>query len=375
MGVCVWGGFRASAQSIEDLNLQVHGYATQGYIYTTNNNWNTTDSSDGSAAWTEAVVNVSAQPESRLRIGVQARYSLLGALGNAITLDWAQGDYKVNEYFGFRVGKVKTPMGLLNESQDIDPAQLWILLPQSIYPLASRNALLAHYGGVLYGQIGLGEKLGKLEYRAYGGERVLAGNDGYFESLRDAGLTLPNGTTGSIFGGTLRWDAPIQGLLIGVTDSSVDASGEIDSGPYQGNVSVSRYQSPYFFTKYEHAKLMLGGEYNRQAFLPIVQFPGAPAVYEPYDQRTFYAMASYRPIEKLAGGMYYSSSIDRQSAFTSARYQKDWDLTVRCDFSPYLYAKVEQHFLDGTELGFAAPDNLNIKPNTRMTMLKLGVSF
>src|SRR5258708_4939362 len=84
----------APAQSMDDINLQVHGYATQGFLYTNHNNWDTTKSSDGSAAWTEAVVNISAQPERRLSIGMQGRYFLLGTYGNAIGLDWAQADLK-----------------------------------------------------------------------------------------------------------------------------------------------------------------------------------------------------------------------------------------------------------------------------------------
>ena len=73
--------------------------------------------------------------------------------------------------------------------------------------------------------------------------------------------------------------------------------------------------------------------------------------------------------------MYYSSVINRQAAFTSARYQKDWAISGRYDFNPYLYLKAEQHIVDGTELGYSTSDNTNLKPNTRMTLLKLGVSF
>jgi len=73
MHLC-WSGPTATAQSMEDLNLQMHGYATQGFIYTTNNNWNTADTTDGSPAWTEAVINVTVQPRPKLRIGVQPRF-------------------------------------------------------------------------------------------------------------------------------------------------------------------------------------------------------------------------------------------------------------------------------------------------------------
>ena len=79
----------ASPQSMEDLNLQIHGYATQGFLYTTKNNIFTTHSSDGSAAWTQAVVNIGAQPTPRLHVAIQARYYLLGAYGNKIVIDWA----------------------------------------------------------------------------------------------------------------------------------------------------------------------------------------------------------------------------------------------------------------------------------------------
>jgi len=108
------GAIPATAQSLEDLNIQIHGYATQGFLYTTNNNIFTTSSSDGSPEWTEAVLNVGAQPTPKLHVGVQARYFLLGNFGDAITLDWAAADYKFNDKFGVRFGKVKTPSGLFN---------------------------------------------------------------------------------------------------------------------------------------------------------------------------------------------------------------------------------------------------------------------
>ncbi len=371
-----WSGAAAAAQSMDDLNLQVHGYATQGFIYSTNNNWDTTNSTDGSAAWTEAVVNVTAQPQPKLRIGVQARYFLLGSYGNAITLDWAEGDYKVNEYFGFRVGKVKTPAGMLNEIQDIDPAYLWILLPQSIYPIASRNSTLAHVGGVVYGRIPLGEFLGNVKYRAYGGQRVVGSDDGFLQPLRDAGLTLPNGLTGRVFGGTLHWNTPLPGLMLGATESSQDASGTVIAGQYQGTLTAPQFYAPYFFGKYERNKLMVAGEYSRWATKSTIQFPGAPPDFSREDLRSFYGMASYKLLEKLSGGLYYSYSLNRQVAFASSRYQKDWALSARYDFNPYLYLKAEQHFIDGTAIGYSTSNNADgFAPSSRMTLLKVGVIF
>src|ERR1700679_2661368 len=107
IALALGAGAQGLAQSLEDLNIQIHGYATQGFLYTTNNNILTTNSSNGSPAWTEAVLNVGAQPIPKLRIGVQGRYFLLGDYGNAITLDWAAADYKASDKFGVRFGKVK----------------------------------------------------------------------------------------------------------------------------------------------------------------------------------------------------------------------------------------------------------------------------
>jgi hypothetical protein len=365
----------ASAQSMDDLNLQVHGYATQGFIYTTQNSWDTTDSHDGSAAWTEAVVNLSVHPLPKLRIGMQTRYYVLGDFGNQIILDWAQADYKVNEYFGFRVGDVKTPIGLLNETQDIDPAHLWILLPQSIYPIASRNSQLDHYGGVLYGAIPLGESFGKLEYRAFAGQRVIGADDGNFQPLRDLGFSVPNGTTGKTFGGTVRWNAPVRGMTLGASENSGQTSGEVTIGPYAGTFDTGQFRQTYYFGRLERSKLMFAGEYSRMQAFSSIQVPGFVAYTGASDQRRFYVMTTYKLTNKLTGGMYYSSFNDHAVAFTSNRYQKDWTLSARCDFNPFLYAKAEQHFMDGTAIGFAMSDNPDLKPTTRMTLFKLGVIF
>jgi hypothetical protein len=365
---------RLLGQSMDDLNLQVHGYATQGFVYTNQNSWNGTDSAKGSAAWTEAVVNLSVQPAPKLRVGVQARYFLLGDYGDQITLDWAQVDYRFNQYLGFRAGDVKTPTGLFNETQDIDPAHLWCLLPQSIYPIASRDSLLVHLGGVVYGAVPLGERLGKLEYRGYGGTRIIGGSDSVFQPLRDQGMSVPNGIRGPIYGATLRWQLPF-GLMVGATEDIEKPSGEIAAGPLSGTLVSNRIVAPMFFTKYERGKIMLASEYDRTPVNSAIQFTGLPLIPDPTDYRAWYAMGSYKVSSKLTAGAYYSSFINRSVPASSSRFQKDRTISARYDFNPFVYVKAEQHFIDGTAVGFNASDNPDLQPTTRLTILKLGVSF
>jgi hypothetical protein len=368
----------ASAQSLEDLNIQIHGYATQGFIYTTQNNILTTTSSSGSPSWTEAVINVGAQPIPKLRIAVQGRYFLLGNYGNAITLDWAAADYKANDKFGVRFGKVKTPAGLLNEVQDIDPSYLWALLPQSIYPISSRNSSLSHLGGVFYGTEKLGRKFGKLEYRGWGGERVLGSDDGYFLPFKEAGLGAPNGFSWVTYGGALHWLTPMSGLMVGISDiqnGKITSAVTAANGALAGATAVTWPSKPAYFARYDNGKYMVAGEFTTYAPKGAFLFPGARSPIN-IDQLETYGMASYKPTSKLTTGVYYSQVFDHgQPLGTTNRYQKDWAISGRYDFNEFIYAKAEQHFIDGTALSYDANLNPNLKPNTHMTILKIGVSF
>ncbi len=370
----------AAAQSLDDLNIQIHGYATQGFLYSNENNFFTTSSSNGSPAWDEAVINITSQPIPKLRIGVQGRYFLLGNLGNAITLDWASADYKMNDKFGVRFGKVKTTVGLFNEIQDIDPGYQWVLLPQSVYPLESRNLQLAHYGGVAYGTIDAGSIVGKFDYRGFAGERVISGQDGLLLSLAESGINLPNGLSATAYGGNLKWRTPLTGLQLGASDSKTDAgTSNITDGSYSGTFGTEAFNGVQEYGRYEKGRLMIAGEYKRapSIFTVTVALPSGPHVIASHlDQRAWYGMATYKVTGKLSAGLYDSQIFDHQVAPGPARYSKDWVVNLHYDFNQYLYAKAEQHFVEGEYQNIDHALNLGgIIPNSRLTVLKLGVSF
>ena len=372
------GAIPATAQSLEDLNIQIHGYATQGFFYTTQNNIFSTNSSNGSPAWTEAVVNLTSQPTPKLRVGVQARYFLLGDYGNTISLDWAQGDYKFNEKLGVRFGKVKTPEGLFNEVQDIDTAYIWSILPQGIYPLATRTSILTHLGGVVYGNIKLSAKAGSIDYRAWDGERIIASDDPLLASFTSKGFGFPNGANGNIFGGTLRWKTPVHGLMLGASETGNNQGGPATLETFTGTTSTNTFQIPFYFGQYEHKRITVDYEYMRLPPHYTFIFTNGPTIKVPLDFRNWYGMGSYKVSEKLTMGTYFSSSINQLGAPGSSRYQKDWAVSGRYDVSSYLYLKAEQHFLNG--LGgiadaYSNTNNTIVHPQTKLTILKVGVSF
>src|SRR5271168_5256558 len=97
--VCLWTcGLRAQ----DAANIEIHGFVTQGFLFSSKNNYLTTQSSSGSLQWTDGAVSVSDSLSDKLRVGIQLHMYQLGQLGGPnIEVDWASGDYRVNDYFGF----------------------------------------------------------------------------------------------------------------------------------------------------------------------------------------------------------------------------------------------------------------------------------
>jgi hypothetical protein len=162
--VCLWASLLVShAQEFKvlDRTVQVHGFISQGFIYTNDNNWLTMNTSQGSAAFTDFGLNMSSHLTDKLLVGAQVYDRNLGQLGQYHpSLDWAVADYRFKCWFGVRGGKVKTTLGLYNDTQDLDFLRTFALLPQSVYPTDVRDATIAHLGGDIYGTISLKRHLG-----------------------------------------------------------------------------------------------------------------------------------------------------------------------------------------------------------------------
>ena len=115
--------------------FQVHSFFSQGFAYSNDNNYLTMNTSQGSAAMTDGGINISTRLTDKFRVGAQVYDRNIGQLGHwRPEVDWAYADYKFADWFGLRGGKVKTPLGLYNDTQDQDFLRVFALLPQSVYP-------------------------------------------------------------------------------------------------------------------------------------------------------------------------------------------------------------------------------------------------
>ncbi len=371
LSVCIC----TSSSCAQDLaGIAIHGYVTQGFLFSSHNNYLTMESSSGSLQWTDGAVSVTDSLTDNLRVGIQLHMYQLGQIGGTnVHIDWASGDYRVNDRFGFRAGKIKTPLGLFNDSQDVDAVFLWILLPQSAYPIDNKDFFLAHLGAEVYGDLPLGGRAGSVQYRGYAGYNSLGLDGGYILLLAEEGLIFSNSPGGKTFGGDLRWRTPIGGLIVGASLLSQ----ALDGTSPQGSIHVPSSTVSAGYAQFGRGRFYFAGEYRRQEANATVTF--GPTTYPaPTDERIWYAMGSYRLTKKLQAGTYYSHYADKgeENPSLAGDYSKDWAVSGRYDFNSYFYGKLESHFLHGTDLGYYPGTNPNgLKDNSNMLAAKIGFSF
>ena len=167
-------------------------------------------SSRGSLELFEAGLAVSKEVTDRLRVGTQLFSRDVGTLGNyRVNIDWAFIDYRHRPWLGLRAGHIKLPFGLYNEYADIDSGRLPVLMPQSIYPINSRDLLLAHTGFAGYGSLDLGRG-GALDYQLFLGV--------FFIAPATASTVVASDVDSKyVTGGQVFWQAPIDGLRLGLS--------------------------------------------------------------------------------------------------------------------------------------------------------------
>jgi len=353
--------------------IVVHAYVSQGFLYSSTNNYLSMKSSDGSPQWTDAAVNISDSLSDNLRVGMQLHMYQLGEFGGSnVQVDWASGDYRVNDHFGIRAGKVKTVWGLFNDSQDIDAVFLWILLPQGSYSIDHKSFYLAHIGGDVYGGLFLGKRGGTLHYDGYAGQATVDLNDGYIKQFADIGLVFTNSLGGKTYGGDLRWETPVRGLTIG-SSANMQA---VDGTAPTGSVHLPESFAPSMYASFTKGKVYLAGEYDRIPINATVTIGTAvfPLV---VDGRSWFAMGSYQLRKNFQVGSYYSHYVNKAADTTQpANHSNDWVVSARYDLNAYFYAKIESHFLHGTALGYYTSSNPNgLSPDSRMLAAKIGFTF
>ena len=366
-------------------DVQVHSFASQGYLYGDVNHFLTVRNG-GSFAMTDGGLNITTKITDNFRVGAQLYDRSIGKLGKGtVTLDWAFGDYKFRDWIGVRAGKVKTALGLYNDTQDMPFLHTWAMMPQSMYPIDLRGNTIAHVGGDVYGNIAA-KRLGSFAYTAYVGQRPSDPTGGYAFGLLASGGVHIVSMGGLVAGADLRWNTPLKGLTAGASfmDQDITLNGV--------KVTPAAAATPHFTTKknetyayyvtYSLGNLQLDGEYRRN-WKVVVADPGKVPGGNPADARSWYTSAAYRFCKWFELGTYHSRFYNDWGTLHSANTNHIFDqsFTARFDLTKFWNVKIERHFLDGYGVSgsfqgfYAAQNRAGFQPKTNVWMVRTGFNF
>lgn len=330
------------------LSLEVHAFGSQGFMFSTSNNYLATGTTHGSFEFTEIGINFTKQLTDKLRAGFQLFTEKIGTIGNFnIKADWFYLDYRWKDWLGFRAGRTKLPFGLYNDVADIDAARVPVLLPQSLYPIQDRDYLLAQNGAEIYGYISM-RKAGVLEYRVYGGT-IFVDTPVYVPGSPEAitAVDVPY-----IAGGRLMWDTPLNGLRLGGSVQALRINTKVYINPSTLAPTNFSYDVPVVLwvasAEYSAHRFLFAGEYSRwyetSHSSNTAVLPNARLVNE-----RSYIMGAYRVNRYFQPGLYYSAYLpDAYKRHGRENVQHDAAATLRFDVNSFWIIKLEGHFMGGT---------------------------
>ncbi|MDY6839866.1 MAG: hypothetical protein SWH78_18050, partial [Thermodesulfobacteriota bacterium] len=357
-------------------------FISQGYLQSDDNNYLANDTEDGTFQFNEFGINFATQLTDDLRLGLQLFARDLGDVGNdEIELDWAFADYRWRDWAGLRVGKIKMPVGLYNESRDIDALRTSILLPQSVYPESLRDAFMALEGAGIYGHIPC-DSMGRLAYQVQCGTSNIDNEGGVAKMVEGFGggaVEVKGFDVDDIYVGSLQWYTPLPGFRVG--GSLINRSHECRAtmkralGPMPpGTVlTVDTEDLTIYALSAEYAlgDLLVAVEYSRTDLDQDI--PSIPEEMMPIklsrESEGYYASASYRFTDWFKLGAYYSiyyadvddrdgDSLELLGLPDHGAWLKDLALTTRFDMNDYWILKLEGHLMDGTAT-VSMPENPN----------------
>ncbi|MBW2010925.1 MAG: porin [Deltaproteobacteria bacterium] len=400
--------FAKNIRAAELGSVDIHGFISQGYLYSDSYNYLANDTEGGTFQFNEVGINFSKDLTDELRVGMQFFARDLGDLNNdEVILDWAFADYHWRDWAGLRAGKLKVPFGLYNETRDIDLLRTSVLLPSGVYLESFRDAFVGLKGVGLYGDVSLGI-MGGAAYQLQLGTMNVDNDNGIakmIESLlsfnMSTGMSRQMGTSvdvdvdvtdfkvDEVYNGALQWNTPLEGLRLGssifLADFKADADIDLTAiamGIVDGEFEFRDLVAYTLSAEYTWENLVLACEYFNLEMDVCSDLTKTPKELEGY-----YVGASYRFTDWFELGTYYSVAYpDATDKDGNKRvllgekdysaWSKDLALSSRFDINEYWVFKMEGHWMDGTAylLDVDNPDGFPDK-NWFMFAAKLSFNF
>ncbi len=382
--------------------IQLNGFLSQGFVYSTHNDFIPQSSKNGSFEMNEAALAITADVSKKLRLGFQLLARDLGRIGNhQIQLDWGFAEYRFANAFSLRIGKIKTPFGFFNEFRDTDALFPMVVLPQSIYDESMRAVFIAYNGSAFCGNLNLGNA-GSLNYHLFLGGVNHPLDAPYMIQIYTAvnvGLA-PYGMsispiimdTQEFVGGRLIWKTPLPGLRLGGSfvhmktkfNSMLTIPG-LDPMKVYGHMKIDK---GFFLSgEFNLGNFTLTSEYMELPVALSLDLTGQEETLSDEIMQGFYVMGSYLFGDKITLYSYYDRFYADKGDYeglSSIRlgnppyfaWQKDFTVGVRIDINFNWTLKVEWHTVNGLSKSYVFNDDLlNTKQKWNIFATKLSYNF
>ncbi|MGZ8162814.1 MAG: hypothetical protein ACXW04_07915 [Methylobacter sp.] len=341
---------------------QAHGFVSQGYTLTSEYNAYGHSKRSGSLDFTEIGVNVLGHIQPNLLIAAQGLYRNGGGSDKeGLRLDFANLDYNFSlgkqATAGVRLGRVKNPFGLYNDTRDVVWTRPGVFIPQSVYfdSLALRQAMISSDGGILYNRFAIGDHALKTEFVV---SEPLDNTGGAAEFL--TGIPNARGELGGrpLFIGRMgyEWQEGRFRLLFSVVNLDRDFK-SATPGVSSGNIKVLY---PLASAQVNLEDWSFTGEYGRITAERKGFTPGGIALEN--TSESFYVQAQYRFTQDWSALLRYDSFTanvnDRSGNHSAAMtglpkhrfYSRDLTAGLRWEFVRNWLIVGEYHSVWGTGL-------------------------
>jgi len=375
--------------AMDSNDVQIHGFVSQGYLRTTNNNVFGTNTTDGTFDFNEIGVNFTATPIDRLRVGVQIFAQNIGSYGEGKPqIDWAYGEYELNTgnsnlTSSLSAGRVKTGLGLYSDYRDLDMTRTNVFLPDAVYSTPYRDFQVA-VNGVEANGTWNGGAIGSFHANAYIGGQTVDSNGAIAQRFTEAATvsTVDNITVRGAGGGGLEWNTPMEGLRFKgsvlsvshmVADVTTNAGTQLAPGitvtsDQSWKIDLTKYVNWVVGGEYQIGNFTFASEYSNQYYSVDINTPTyntnfgpipVPATLTSNRTQGAYVNGSYRFHPKWEGSLMGTWSYSKNyNAFADsvADFKRAAVIALRFDPTEHWLIKAEFQRNRGT-LGVYGQDN------------------
>jgi hypothetical protein len=361
----------AACSSARAFDYQVHGYAAQGFVLSSGNNF-FGHSTSGSLDYYEAGLNAELQLQSNLLFAAQGAIRAAGVTDTGRPrLGYALMDYRflpgINANAGFdanaglRIGKVKNTVGFFNETRDVIFTRPSILLP-SVYGdnQNQRDLVFAAPGVQLYTNLIRGNQEFSLVGTASSNRGVSKAEDRLLINLSvPFSLRIEDSWNAqlmdSIDGG--RWQFGVSAFYARFILTAV-----LPTAPPEALYGTIGVYLDVFSARYNAEKFSITAEYAINPNKDSVTLAGRTLVNSESTGDTGYVQADYRFTSRWSAMARFDAAFKDRSdrdgrAYAAAtpgtdrasRYGYDFTVGLNWRYGEHLGLWGEYHLIDGTD--------------------------